>query len=550
MVRDVALSGQKRKALVLAAPGTLSFHLEIPARASLSLRAGMASGSGRIKVILTADGGEPTQLLEQPATSSWAEEVISLAAHAGKIVRLDLVGEGEGSVAWASPAIVLPKVEVKKPEPAKSAIVLLIDTLRADALRSYDRKSRVETPALDAIAKEGVVFTAAQSPENWTKPSVASVLTGLFPATHRTKQSESRLPDGVLTIAEVLKQHGVATASFIANGYVSDKFGFKQGWDHYTNYIRENKTTTAENVFKEAGDWIEKHKDERFFAYVHTIDPHVPYDPPKKWLDRYDPEPYPGLVSPRKTPDQLEQAKRNPPKIVFNDRDRQRLRALYDAEISYHDEELAKFIDRLRELGVYDQVVFAITSDHGEEFNDHGSYGHGHSVYQELLHVPLIFRRPGALPPGRRIDDTVSTADITPTVLAAMGVDVPEVMEGLDRNPHMLGQVPPTPAMAVSDFLDDRRTIRAGGFKLILNGVNPTFFDLRTDPNEKRELPAGAHPIARRYCRILLGQFLGATDLGDYLSATQTKKSATFGDEKTDIDEKTREGLKALGYAN
>jgi hypothetical protein len=102
----------------------------------------------------------------------------------------------------------------------------------------------------------------------------------------------------------------------------------------------------------------------------------------------------------------------------------------------------------------------------------------------------------------------------------------------------------------VSDFLDDRRTIRAGGFKLILNGVNPTFFDLRTDPNEKRELPAGAHPIARRYCRILLGQFLGATDLGDYLSATQTKKSATFGDEKTDIDEKTREGLKALGYAN
>jgi hypothetical protein len=84
--------------------------------------------------------------------------------------------------------------------------------------------------------------------------------------------------------------------------------------------------------------------------------------------------------------------------------------------------------------------------------------------------------------------------------------------------------------MAVSDFLDDRRTIRAGGFKLILNGVNPTFFDLRTDPNEKRELPAGAHPIARRYCRILLGQFLGATDLGYYLPATQTKTPATFGD--------------------
>ena len=550
LVQDVALSGQKRKALVLSAPGTLSYYLELPEQASLSLRAGMASGTGRAKVIVTPDGGDSAQVLDEALSASWTEKVVSLAAHAGKIVRLDLVGEGQGSVAWASPSIVLPKATVKQPEPAKSAIVLLIDTLRADALRAYERKSRVETPALDAFAKQGVVFTAAQSPENWTKPSVASVLSGVFPATHRTKQSESRLPDGVLTIGEVLKQHGVATAAFIANGYVSDKFGFKQGWDHYTNYIRENKTTTAENVFKEAGDWIEKHKGERFFAYVHTIDPHVPYDPPKKWLDTYDPEVYAGQVSPRKTPDQLEQAKRNPPKVVFNDRDRQRLRALYDAEVSYHDEELAKFIERLKQMGVYDQVVFAVTADHGEEFHDHGSYGHGHSVYQELLHVPLMFRRPGVLPAGKRIDATVSTTDITPTVLAAMGIAVPEVMEGVDRNAHMLGQLPAMPAMAVSDFLDDRRAIRAGGFKLILNGVNPTFFDLRTDPGEQRELPAGAHPIARRYCRILLGQFLGAADLGDYLSAVQTKKAASFGDEKTDIDEKTREGLKALGYAN
>jgi choline-sulfatase len=550
LVQDVALSGQKRKALVLPAPATLSYYVELPEKASLSLRAGMASGSGRIKVSVTPNGGDAAQVLDEAVASSWTEKVVSLGAHAGKIVRLDLIAEGQGSVAWASPAIVLPKVEVKTAAPAKSAIVLLIDTLRADALRAYDKRSRVETPALDAIAKEGVVFTSSQSPENWTKPSVASVLTGLFPATHRTKQSESRLPDGVLTIGEVLKQHGVATGSFIANGYVSDKFGFKQGWDHYTNYIRENKTTTAANVFKEAGDWIEKNKDARFFAYVHTIDPHVPYDPPQKWLEKYDAVPYTGQVSPRKTPDQLEKAKRNPPAVTFNERDKERLRALYDAEISYHDEELAKFIERLKQLGVYDDVVFVVTADHGEEFDDHGSWGHGHSVYQELLHVPLIFRRPGVLPAGTRIDDAVSTTDVTPTVLSAMGIAVPEVMEGTDRNAHMLGQVPAAPAIAVSDFLDDRRTIVAGGFKLILNGVNPTFFDLSTDPGEKRELPQGAHPIARRYCRILLGQFLGAKDLGDYLSPEQSKRAASFGDEKTDIDEKTRKELKALGYAN
>ena len=338
------------------------------------------------------------KVFEQALGAGWNEKVVSLADQAGKVVRLDLVAEGEGNVAWASPAIVVPEVEVKKPEPAKSTIVLLIDTLRSDELRAYDKRSRVETPALDAVAKEGVVFTSAQAPENWTKPSVASVLTGLFPATHGTKQSESRLPDGVLMISEGMKQHGVATAAFLANGYVSDKFGFKQGWDHYTNYIRENKSTKAENVFTEAGDWIEKHKDQRFFAYVHTIDPHVPYDPPQKWLDKYDPEPYSGQVSPRKTADQLEKAKRKPPAVVFNERDRRHLRALYDAEVSYHDEELSKFIDRLKKLGVFDDVLFVVTADHGEEFNDHGSWGHGHSVYQELLHVPLMFRRPGALP--------------------------------------------------------------------------------------------------------------------------------------------------------
>jgi arylsulfatase A-like enzyme len=379
---------------------------------------------------------------------------------------------------------------------------------------------------------------------------VASVLTGLYPATHGTKGSESRLPDGVTMISEVIKAAGIQTATFLANGYVSDKFGFNQGWDYYTNYIRENKSTKAELVFKEAGDWIEKHKDKRFFVYIQTIDPHVPYDPPEDWLKKYDPEPYNGPISPRKTADQLEQAKRNPPTITFNDRDRAHLRALYDGEVSYHDVELGKFFARLKQLGVYDKILFVLTADHGEEFYEHGSYGHGHSVYQELLHVPLIYRRPGVIPAGKRIEETASTVDLTPTVLGAMGVAIPPVMEGKDRNGLLQGHVPAGPAVAFSDFLDDRRVIRAHDFKLILNGVNPTFFDLESDPMEQHELAIGEHAIARRYCRILIGQFLAARDRGDWLSAEQKGKSPDFGKQATDIDEKTRAGLKALGYAN
>jgi arylsulfatase A-like enzyme len=551
LVQEVVVASTKRRAIVQRAPATLGIYVEVPDKASLSFRVGQVEGQGataRVEVQAEGEPGKP--VFERKLSADWQEEVISLAGFANKIVRVELAAEGPGSVAWASPSILVPKAELSAAPPVKSVIVLLVDTLRADKLRAYDPKSPVQTPVLDRFAKEGTLFVNAQSPENWTKPSVASIFTGLYPMTHRTKESDSKLPDAVLTVSEVYKQNGFSTATFLANGYVSDKFGFAQGWDHYTNYIRENKSTQAENVFKEAGDWIEKHKDERFYVYIQTIDPHVPYDPPKRLLELYDPEPYGGVISPRKTPDLLEKAKRNPPAVTFNERDRQHLEALYDAEVTYHDEEMGKFVERLTGLGLYDQVLFAVTSDHGEEFYEHGSYGHGHSVYQELVHVPMIFRRPGLVPAGQRIEHTVGTLDIAPTILTATGLAVPDVMEAQDRMAHIRGEQPAKPAVAFSDFLDDRRAIRAGRYKLILSGINATFFDLEADPGEKRELDARSHPIARRYCRILLGQFLGAKNLRDWLSAEQKADAPRFERENTAIDEKTREGLKALGYAN
>ncbi|MBW1905500.1 MAG: sulfatase-like hydrolase/transferase, partial [Deltaproteobacteria bacterium] len=134
----------------------------------------------------------------------------------------------------------------------------------------------------DQFASDGVVFALAQAPENWTKPSVASILTGLHPQTHQQKTGDAALPSSAELLSEHLKGEGFATGGFIANGYVSDRFGFDQGWDDYTNYIREEKSTEAKDVFDDAGNWIEAHKDERFFAYIQTIDPHVPYDPPGK----------------------------------------------------------------------------------------------------------------------------------------------------------------------------------------------------------------------------------------------------------------------------
>jgi choline-sulfatase len=558
LVQDAAVGGQKRKAILLPAPASLTYYVDVPKDAKLILGVGAvdAAKGGSTKpavsatIRVTPESGKPKDLWTGALDAAWKEQQLSLAAYAGNVIKLELSATGDGNVAFSAPTITVPQENTAQAKaPAKSAIVLLIDTLRADHLPAYEKTSRVKTPVLDAFAAEAAVMESAQSPENWTKPSVASVLTGLWPMSHGTKQSEAKLSDKALMVSEVFKQAGYTTGSFIANGYVSDKFGFNQGWDYYTNYIRENKSTTAEKVFKEAADWVEKNKNKKFFLYVHTIDPHVPYDPPQEFLKMYQSEPYSGQVKPRMTPDLLEKAKRVPPKVKFDDADRAYLEALYDGEISYHDKYLGVFIERLKKLGVYDDVVFVVTADHGEEFYDHNSYGHGHSVYQELLHVPFLVRWPGTVPP-QRVATTVSTVDISPTVLSASGVAVPDVMEGTDRVPQLLGALPSAPAVAFSDFLDDRRVIRAGRWKLILSGLRATFFDLKSDPGEKVELDLQSHPIALRYCRILIGQFMGARDRGDWVSAVQKGKSPDFKGEGVDMDEHTKAGLKALGYAN
>jgi len=552
---EIAVGGVQRRALAVHTPTTLTFYLDVPPGGKLGFGVGVAGDKqkgGKATVNVSVDGAAPQTVFSTDLTTTFRDEVISLEAFAGKIVRVDLKAEGEvgaGRVAWSTPALLLPQKALQKPSKlAKNVVVLLIDTMRAKSLRAFNPSSRVKTPAIDAFAREGTVFEATQAPENWTKPSVASVLTSLYPATHGAKTDGAMVPKAATMVSEVFKEAGFSTATFLANGYVSDKFGFNQGWDHYTNYIREKKSTEAENVFKETGDWIEQHKSERFFVYVQTIDPHVPYDPPEQFLSMYMKGEYTGQVSPRKTPDLLAEAKHSPPKVTFNAADKQYLKDLYDAEVSYHDHYFGVFVERLKKLGLYDDTIFVITSDHGEEFDEHGSWGHGHTVYQDLLWVPYVVRFPGVVPAGKRISQAVSTMSIFPTVVEAAGVNMPSTVEAHSVLSWMRGAPPPAVPVAFSDFLDDRRVIRAGRYKLILRGTNETMFDLGSDPEEQKELDRSKAPIAARYTTTLLGQFLGARDRRIWLKGDQGAGSK-LERENAAIDDTLREQLKGLGYA-
>ena len=555
LLSTMRVGGHDLQAWAMAPGSAVRSYLQVPAGAKLGFTVGAESDT-KVTVVATDDAQKSHTLFDKTVGQAWTEHVVDLGSLAGQIIQLDFKSAGgQGRVGWHAPKLYVEKAP--KPEMAaiQNVVVLLIDTLRADKLKPFNKKTRVKTPVIDALAKQGIVFEVAQSPENWTKPAVASVLTGLHPMTHQQKTGESKLPNSALLLSEHLKGKGFATGSFIANGYVSDKFGFKQGWDHYTNYIRETRSVEAKNVFKEAGDWIEANKDKRFFTYIQTIDPHVPYDPPDAYTKMYDPDPYTGPVRPRMTGILLEKAKRRPPAVTFTERDKKQIEALHDGEITQHDEHLGAFVERLKTLGLWDKTLLVITSDHGEEFEDHGSWGHGHSIYQELLRVPLMVRLPGDAQAGRRVADTVTTMDIPSTVTELLGVDRMPDDEGKSLVGALHGRPLRQPMIAFSDFQNDRRVATAAGYKFVLRGnLTSTLFNLRKDPREKNAKTAADYPVAQRYLRIMQSQFLGASDRGHWMVPTVGSKAKrpkkVLKKQDAQMDEQIKEQLRALGYAH
>jgi arylsulfatase A-like enzyme len=556
----------ERKSLVLSLPTAFSYYVEVPKGGKLCFAAGAIARGGaekepdtKLTVRATpVDESRPVELFSKDYRSAtWREEMVDLSAFGGKFVKLDIVAEGRGGgrMALGEMAIRLspPKITAMG-EKKKNVVVVLVDTLRADKLTAY-AKTRVKTPAFGKFVKESTLFERCQAPSNWTKPSCATVLTGLYPDTHKARGHASRVGSSIKLASEIFRAMGFGTGAFIANGYLAKEFGFGRGWTEYVNFIRENKNTEAENVYKKSLDFITANKDKPFFTYIQTIDPHVPYDPPDEDLKLYDGQTYDGPVRSRSTGNLLEDFKRK--KVELNARDRRRLEALYDGEITYHDRHFGHFLDGLNQLGVLDDTIIVVCSDHGEEFFDHDSVGHGHSLFQELIHVPLVIRAPGVVPAGKRLTNNVGLADILPTVLAATGVPIPKGMEGIDLLPVANGVLPDPMNAAFASFFseaDDRNlswAVRKGDFKLKMRGPARTYlYDLSNDPRERVDVDV-RYPLALRALRIALGQFIGAPDKHNWnsqLVATQVVGQPKARDEQADMPEDLKQQLRALGY--
>lgn len=501
-VLETELGGAKKRALTLGgAPkgGRLSYYLQIPEEGRLAVAFGSKTAGASVLVRLAVDGQPARTIHEAQATSAWTEASIELGAGARQAARIDLVSRG-GEVAWAEPRLLVkgaPAVAVPKVPRFDRIYVWMIDTLRADKVRVYNPKTRVATPNIDAFAADATRFEWAQVPGTWSLPSHASILTGVYPNVHKATAHEAKLSKAVPFVAEDMKKAGYRTAIFSSNGYVSGKWGFERGWDMYRNFIRESLPNGADYLWKTGKPWMLNNLKAPTFVYLATVDPHVVYNPKKEFLEKYWPKPYKGPIKAAISGVQMGYIKSG--KLKINDNDKAYIEALHDAEITQSDASFKVFIDDLKAAGIYDTTAIIVVSDHGDEFYEHGSLGHGHSVYQELVRIPLIIRAPGLFPKGKVVQADVEAMDLYPTMLEMAGIKPPASTAGATLSPLAYDEIGSTPRAALTIDGQVARGLKVARYRLILAG-KLELFDQYEDRLEQKNV-AAERPIALRHMR-------------------------------------------------
>jgi len=299
-------------------------------------------------------------------------------------------------------------------------------------------------------------------------------------------------------------------------------------------------------VVRESMAWIDKNKDGRFFAYIQTIDPHVPYSPPKKWRKKYWNRSYSGPIKSRSTGQQLADIKTK--KMKVSREDKRYLEALYDGEVSFNDHHFGELVAGLKARGLYDDTVIVIIADHGEEFWDHGSVGHGHSLFEEMIHSPLVVRYPNKVAAGRRVPHVVSMVDLAPTLYDVLGVKKSEGLEGVSFADTFDGVGEARPRIAISDFLYRKKAVRVGRFKWITAGRDGALFDIYEDPREKKNVRS-THGIGHAMVRSHLGVFMAAADKSRWWqSGAKAAKVSVEAEELEEVDDELKAQLEAMGY--
>jgi len=397
--------------------------------------------------------------------------------------------------------------------PPRAVLLLTIDTLRADRVGAYG-SVRGLTPSLDALAGDGVRFAEAYSVVPLTAPSHASMLTGRYPLAHRLRNNGSEvLPAGERLVSEILKEKGYRTAAIVSALVLASEYGLNRGFDlYYQDGIKGTDRGSGlwfnhrrgDLTVDRAIDWLRAETDRPFFLWVHLFDPHDPYDPPTPFKERFEKNPY-------------------------------------DGEVAFADQQVGRLFDEMRRLGIYDDTLIVMAADHGEGLGDHGEKAHATFVYNSTMHVPLIVRLPGGRGAGRVVRDLASPMDIAPTILEALGIPLPEGMQGVS----LLGATRGGRVPARSLILESVHAAAAYGWSPVRALQRPVWklidlpdgelYDVTEDPREARNL----HEAERSRADEM------RQELSQLVADTERSASST---ETATIDEETRDRLQSLGY--
>lgn len=486
-------------------PSKKSIHLKAGQRVTWFTMPGEAQtffarvdGQGSVSV---TPEGETTRKYE--ATGNVITFDAGPLAH--KPTRIDFVAAGD--VRFEEPAFrTEPGPQVASDARPQYVLVWIIDTLRADHLRIYNPSTDVETPNLEAFAKQAATFASGTVQGNSSLPTSASIFSAAYAPNHGLITEKAKLPDDHVLFGEAFKKAGWETALYSSNGYVSNPRGFARGFDVEVNPIRENRPSDTEYLWPEAEAWLKKtvaeKPDKPALLYINTVDPHVPYDPPVDILKKYTSKSGKvGRVAPRATGELLHDMAGGALKMTPEEAEY--LHDLYKGEITYNDVWFQKMLESLEAMGIRDKTMIVVTSDHGEEFGEYGRWGHGISVSQELVDVPFLIGFSPWTREGRRIGQDVEVVDVLPTVLDAASIDVPDSMQGDSLVSLMRDATARHPRPAFSYHNTFLRGARIGSWKYqLFNGDKDPVYELKDGKGgwDARDV-SDEKPIARRMMR-------------------------------------------------
>ena len=433
---------------------------------------------------------------------------------------------------------------------------ITMDSLRGDHLGCAGH-SRAHTPAIDALAAEGTMFTENIAQSTYTRVSVPSMITGKYPYFAGIRMIVPDLDSAHVTLAEALAAEGYFTYGLLQYW----RPGFFQGFEEMGE--QDERTLLKTEWCLETLDQLD---DRPFFIWLYYWDPHAPYTPPVEHMRRYEENYTWDEQAPYSKPraDAGDQELRdasghyagslvfllevNRGRIRPTEAQREHLINLYDAEISYVDASLKRVVEKIKELGKWDQTMVILNADHGEAFGEHEHYYHGYSIYEEEVRVPLIIKPPRSGPGGKVVDGPVRNMDIMPTVLDYCGVPAPEEIQAQSLRPFIETDLRPDLPTCIETHRLQTQThllgYRDGRHKLIYNlsGGGAELYDLVADPSETRNLLSGEPGAAAGELETRL-----RTSLLDMLDVPDLAV-LKLGDSRTLMDEQTRERLKALGY--